>query len=491
MICIRSKMVRSVQNVVMILLCVLWPPQPKRPSTTRSRPSSSRPSRVGIVSGKIPLLLTEQMRRSGLSWALILLILLGFAFPSVSCTYDSYASNRNNEKNVNVTYIEEVQKVNKTHIIQSAKYLIPPNLPKHVFGILIQPSEKKGCKNEDYYKNGKLKLPPNNEQWIALVTDEKCPNSQNSNNIKNFEIKSAVAQALNASALLVYGSQSFHNNRQTQSINLQIPVIQLSKSEGEDISKKISGDDKRIWVDLQPSLNSKVATPIRKSSVLFVSISFIVLMVISLAWLVFYYVQRFRFAQARDRTQKRLGRAARKAIAKLPSKSVKECDLDFDYENCPVCLESYRTNDNLRILPCKHYFHKHCVDQWLIEHRTCPMCKLNILKALGYQPASRPSEDTFAIEIAEQAVMPMSDSSGILVVHLESIQFNPIYSRRLSSSSCSHLMGQGDSSTNSSSQDRSQDEQGFQEVMAVAEMHHDVEPMVEGGVVLPPGSSLV
>lgn len=30
-----------------------------------------------------------------------------------------------------------------------------------------------------------------------------------------------------------------------------------------------------------------------------------------------------------------------------------------------------------------HEFHKHCVDPWLIEHRTCPMCKTNILKELG------------------------------------------------------------------------------------------------------------
>nr|CAD7605014.1 unnamed protein product [Timema genevievae] len=38
-----------------------------------------------------------------------------------------------------------------------------------------------------------------------------------------------------------------------------------------------------------------------RTSVLFVSISFIVLMVISLAWLVFYYVQRFRYIHAKDR----------------------------------------------------------------------------------------------------------------------------------------------------------------------------------------------
>ncbi|CAK5099700.1 unnamed protein product [Meloidogyne enterolobii] len=42
-----------------------------------------------------------------------------------------------------------------------------------------------------------------------------------------------------------------------------------------------------------------------KTSVLFVSISFIILIVISLAWLVFYYVQRFRYAHAKDRLQRR------------------------------------------------------------------------------------------------------------------------------------------------------------------------------------------
>lgn len=31
----------------------------------------------------------------------------------------------------------------------------------------------------------------------------------------------------------------------------------------------------------------------------------------------------------------------------------------------------------------RHLFHKSCVDPWLLDHRTCPMCKMNILKALG------------------------------------------------------------------------------------------------------------
>ena len=40
---------------------------------------------------------------------------------------------------------------------------------------------------------------------------------------------------------------------------------------------------------------------INKTSVLFVFVSFIILMVVSLAWLVFYYIQRFRYAHSRER----------------------------------------------------------------------------------------------------------------------------------------------------------------------------------------------
>lgn len=40
---------------------------------------------------------------------------------------------------------------------------------------------------------------------------------------------------------------------------------------------------------------------INKTSMLFLSISFIVLMIISLAWLIFYYVQRSRYTYAKQR----------------------------------------------------------------------------------------------------------------------------------------------------------------------------------------------
>lgn len=127
---------------------------------------------------------------------------------------------------------------------------------------------------------------------------------------------------------------------------------------------------------------------VSRTSVVFVSISFIVLMIISLAWLVFYYIQRFRYANARDRNQRRLGDAAKKAISKLQVRTIKKGDKETepDFDNCAVCIEGYKPNDVVRVLPCRHLFHKSCVDPWLLDHRTCPMCKMNILKALGIPP---------------------------------------------------------------------------------------------------------
>ena len=34
-----------------------------------------------------------------------------------------------------------------------------------------------------------------------------------------------------------------------------------------------------------------------------------------------------------------------------------------DGATCAVCIENYRVDEVVRILPCKHRFHKSCIDQ--------------------------------------------------------------------------------------------------------------------------------
>ncbi|KAJ0263100.1 E3 ubiquitin-protein ligase ATL42 [Hirschfeldia incana] len=44
--------------------------------------------------------------------------------------------------------------------------------------------------------------------------------------------------------------------------------------------------------------------------------------------------------------------------------------------DCSVCLSKFESVEILRLLPkCRHAFHVGCIDQWLEQHATCPMCR--------------------------------------------------------------------------------------------------------------------
>ncbi|XP_026412015.1 E3 ubiquitin-protein ligase SDIR1-like [Papaver somniferum] len=42
---------------------------------------------------------------------------------------------------------------------------------------------------------------------------------------------------------------------------------------------------------------------------------------------------------------------------------------------CSVCLEQVDVGEIVRSLPCLHQFHANCIDPWLRQQGTCPVCK--------------------------------------------------------------------------------------------------------------------
>jgi len=42
--------------------------------------------------------------------------------------------------------------------------------------------------------------------------------------------------------------------------------------------------------------------------------------------------------------------------------------------SCLICQDEFKTNDQKRFLPCFHSFHVNCIDTWLSEKLTCPIC---------------------------------------------------------------------------------------------------------------------
>lgn len=45
-------------------------------------------------------------------------------------------------------------------------------------------------------------------------------------------------------------------------------------------------------------------------------------------------------------------------------------------EKCSICMDKFNQTDLIKILPCKHYFHKNCVAEWLTKYNhICPLCR--------------------------------------------------------------------------------------------------------------------
>ncbi|XP_077135354.1 RING finger protein 150 [Ranitomeya variabilis] len=274
---------------------------------------------------------------------------------------------------VNITYHDPASGTNRTEKSECGRYG-EHSLKQDAWGWAVMPSpqDRLACDPA-----AKFPVPAHAGRWVALIPIGNC----------TCKDKIRHAALHNASAVLIY-NVGFGNDTITMSHpgTEDIVAIMIPEPKGKEIASLI---EKNLNVTIYITIGTRnLQKFVSRTSVVFVSISFIVLMIISLAWLVFYYIQRFRYANARDRNQRRLGDAAKKAISKLQVRTIKKGDKEMepDFDNCAVCIEGYKPNDVVRILPCRHLFHKSCVDPWLLDHRTCPMCKMNILKALGIPP---------------------------------------------------------------------------------------------------------
>ncbi|XP_073128556.1 RING-H2 finger protein ATL38-like [Henckelia pumila] len=67
-------------------------------------------------------------------------------------------------------------------------------------------------------------------------------------------------------------------------------------------------------------------------------------------------------------------------VSKFPVKKYGElCLSSKENALCTVCLSEYHNEDMLRILPvCGHSFHATCIDIWLHQHFTCPICRISL-----------------------------------------------------------------------------------------------------------------
>ncbi|KAJ2509716.1 hypothetical protein H4217_008207 [Coemansia sp. RSA 1939] len=69
--------------------------------------------------------------------------------------------------------------------------------------------------------------------------------------------------------------------------------------------------------------------------------------------------------------------ASDESISKLPRRRVTAEEVDRKLD-CGICMDEYNKDEEVVELPCKHIYHKDCIEHWLKMNGTCPVCRTRI-----------------------------------------------------------------------------------------------------------------
>ena len=62
---------------------------------------------------------------------------------------------------------------------------------------------------------------------------------------------------------------------------------------------------------------------------------------------------------------------------------------------CSICQEPFQEGETVMKLHCRHLYHQDCVQSWLADHNTCPLCRVEMPRG-GPQAKKAAREDPFA-----------------------------------------------------------------------------------------------
>lgn len=58
---------------------------------------------------------------------------------------------------------------------------------------------------------------------------------------------------------------------------------------------------------------------------------------------------------------------------------------------CTVCRLEYEAGEEVLVLPCKHFYHPECIEQWLKQKKVCPQCNREVVESPGTTAAEAAS----------------------------------------------------------------------------------------------------
>ncbi|XP_004643366.1 E3 ubiquitin-protein ligase RNF133 [Octodon degus] len=262
---------------------------------------------------------------------------------------------------------------------------------KRVSGVLVPPDgkTKNACS-----PNTSFSRPKNSEMWVALIERGGC----------NLTQKIKVATEQGACAVIIYNFPGSGNQLTPMSHQpfKDTVVVLISNLKGMKILHLI-----------QMGVPGTVTVEVGRKYVIWMNhyfVSFLIVTTATLTYFTFYHIHRLWVARSQKRRWQKLATDLKKAFAHLQVRVLKEGDeeLNASGDSCIVCLEPYKPNDTIRILTCKHVFHKNCIDPWILSRGTCPICKCDVLKALGIQVNIEDGVESLQVLMADELAESLS-----------------------------------------------------------------------------------
>ncbi|XP_052429591.1 RING finger protein 148 [Carassius gibelio] len=268
-------------------------------------------------------------------------------------------------------------------------------------GLLVLPNSDPLACSENITFNAKQ------QKWIALIKNGDCTYSQ----------KIRAAWQNGASAVVIYNIDGTGNNTELMAHPdaTNIVAIMVGNILGIEMAELVNkGSDVYVAIAVAKTYGWWYSGTWAYS----LSFTFIGITAITLFYFAYLFIKRMYRNQQLKKQEMEMKRENEKAIAKLEVQTLRTGDPEVESEDviCVVCTESFRHNEKVTVLPCRHFYHKKCIEPWLLEHPTCPMCKFHILKykideEIDEPPSSSStSSDTFRLSVIRTEQLHTSDS---------------------------------------------------------------------------------
>ena len=241
-----------------------------------------------------------------------------------------------------------------------------------VKGNLVLPAAEFSCQRQ-----------PDNLQSLAVPVIVLARRGECSFNKKVMNLK----HISNLTGVIIYNDREEEDLSNIYVDKTSLPVIFTSLTIGQNLAEIIRNGGKvnvTVSVDSVCQMNSdsskfQCVRTVTQWDIVCIAVAFSILAVVTFTSAVLYYLKKLTQAEKLERYERKREILTRQALAHLEVFRLEDGE-SARSEECAVCLEVIKLDQQMRRLPCSHAYHRECIDSWLLKKRKCPLCKLDILQ---------------------------------------------------------------------------------------------------------------